>query len=159
MISFTDALVLIGMLVLRFGVPLAIIVGLGYLLKRLDRRWEREAREAEAAGQGVQPAQQPAAVRPQPTRRAGVDVPGPQLPFAPNGLRQGVQPGPALMATPTAQTLRHCWDIKGCAAESIAKCAAVQNPGVPCWQARSKAERQMPEACFDCNIYKNYPRI
>ena len=43
MINFTDMLVFAGMLFLRFGVPLLIVIGIGYLLKRLDRRWEAEA--------------------------------------------------------------------------------------------------------------------
>jgi hypothetical protein len=158
MLSVTDGLILIGMFLLRFGVPLAIVVGLGYLLKRLDRRWEREAREMQAASEGIQPAaQQPAAPapRPQPARRSGMDVPGPQLPFDPAGLGRRVQPGPALTAAPQ----RHCWDVKGCTAEQMTHCAAPKNPDMPCWQARSQAERQMPETCFDCNIYKDYPRI
>ena len=157
MISFTDGLILFGMFLLRFGLPLAIIVGLGYLLKRLDRRWEREAREAQAAGQDIQPAApQPAAPapRPQPARRSGVDVPGPQSPFDP-AFGKHIQPGPALAAAP----VRHCWDAKHCSAEKLAHCVAAKNPDVPCWQARLKAERQMPEACFDCDIYKNYPRV
>ena len=43
MIDFTDMLVFAGMLFLRFGVPLLVVIGIGYLLKRLDRRWEAEA--------------------------------------------------------------------------------------------------------------------
>ena len=42
MINFTDMLVFTGMLFLRFGVPLLVVIGIGYLLKRLDRRWEAE---------------------------------------------------------------------------------------------------------------------
>ena len=44
MMDFIDLLGVIGMFLLRVGVPLAITVGVVYLLKRLDRRWEAEAR-------------------------------------------------------------------------------------------------------------------
>lgn len=51
-----EVLVVIGMFVLRLGVPLLIALTVGYLLRRLDSRWEAEAqseaqlrREMEAA--------------------------------------------------------------------------------------------------------------
>ena len=43
MFDLTDIAVFTGMLLLRVGLPLAIVVGIGFLLKRLDRRWEAEA--------------------------------------------------------------------------------------------------------------------
>jgi hypothetical protein len=42
-----EVLVIIGMFILRLGVPLLVTVALGYLLRRLDTRWEAEA-QAEA---------------------------------------------------------------------------------------------------------------
>ncbi len=45
MSTLTDVLMIIGLFTLRIGVPLAVIVSLAYLLKRLDRRWEAEARK------------------------------------------------------------------------------------------------------------------
>ena len=38
-----DALVIAGMFILRLGVPLAITLAVGYLLLRLDRKWQAEA--------------------------------------------------------------------------------------------------------------------
>ncbi len=35
--------VIVGMFVLRLGVPLAIILGVGYLWRRLDAKWQAEA--------------------------------------------------------------------------------------------------------------------
>ena len=50
MIDFIDIAVFAGMVFLRVGVPLLILVGVGYLLKRLDRRWEAEARAVPGQG-------------------------------------------------------------------------------------------------------------
>ena len=36
-------LIVVGMFVLRLGVPLAITLGIGYGLRRLDAKWETEA--------------------------------------------------------------------------------------------------------------------
>ncbi len=38
-----QVLIVIGMFILRLGVPLAVTLGIGYLLRRLDARWEAEA--------------------------------------------------------------------------------------------------------------------
>ncbi len=38
-----DAVVIAGMFILRLGVPLAITVAIGYLLRRLDAKWQAEA--------------------------------------------------------------------------------------------------------------------
>jgi len=42
--GISEVLVIIGMFALRLGVPLLIILVVGYLLRRLDSRWEAEAR-------------------------------------------------------------------------------------------------------------------
>ena len=47
MLNFTEFLAVAGLFVLRVGIPLLIMVGLVYLLKRLDRRWEADARAAQ----------------------------------------------------------------------------------------------------------------
>lgn len=39
----TDTAVMIGMFVLRLGVPLAVTLAIAWALKRLDARWRREA--------------------------------------------------------------------------------------------------------------------
>jgi len=41
--GLSDALVIAGMFILRLGVPLAITLAVGYLLLRLDRKWQAEA--------------------------------------------------------------------------------------------------------------------
>jgi hypothetical protein len=41
--GLSDALVIAGMFILRLGVPLAITLAVGYLLVRLDRKWQAEA--------------------------------------------------------------------------------------------------------------------
>jgi hypothetical protein len=38
-----DVAVIAGMFILRLGVPLAITLAIGYLLLRLDRKWQAEA--------------------------------------------------------------------------------------------------------------------
>ena len=66
MFDLTDIAVFIGMLLLRVGVPALIIVAVGYGLKRLDRRWEAEARQYQAKVASEQPAVQPEVPAPQP---------------------------------------------------------------------------------------------
>ena len=39
-----ETLVIIGMFALRLGVPVGITVAIGYFLRRLDSRWDAEAR-------------------------------------------------------------------------------------------------------------------
>jgi hypothetical protein len=47
-----ETLVIIAMFLLRIGVPLVFTLALGYLLRRLDTRWEADAL-AERAGEEV----------------------------------------------------------------------------------------------------------
>lgn len=42
--ELTEILIVIGMFALRLGVPVGLTVAIGYLLRRLDSRWEAEAR-------------------------------------------------------------------------------------------------------------------
>ncbi len=62
--GISDAFVIAGMFILRLGVPLAITLGVGYLLLRLDRKWQAEAwaewessrlEREEQAGQATSP--------------------------------------------------------------------------------------------------------
>jgi hypothetical protein len=160
MLNFADILALAGLFVLRVGVPLLIMIGLVYLLKRLDRRWEAEARatqqRAKATGQpGVQPAVQPQAPRSATVVR--VPTQQPQLPWVPPpavGQRPGQQPG--LMTAPAPQP---CWDIKGCSDSQRTQCAAPKRPDVPCWQARFDAEGAIPEDCVKCELFQRYPMM
>lgn len=163
MISFTDILALVGMVALRFGVPVLIVAGLGYLLKRLDARWEAEARAEQRTSRA---AEQPA-IRPTPSRPAvpsGTQIPTPPpMPFivpaimAKQAQQQAQQVQPGLLATPP--TAARCWDVRGCTPDQKANCAAPGRPDVPCWQARFDAEGHIPEECVSCDIFQRYPKM
>jgi len=161
MIDFTDMLVLGGLFFLRFGVPLLILVGIGYLLKRLDRRWEAEAWAEQRKAQAAEvPAEQPSV--PAPTQRPSVPArrpvpaPAPALPFIPPLVRETPRPQPGLTVSRAAQP---CSDVKGCSDTRKAQCAAPQHPEKPCWQARFDAEGAIPEDCVGCDIFQRYPMM
>ena len=142
MINFTDMLVFAGMVFLRFGVPLLVVVGIGYLLKRLDRRWEAEAWEEQRKAQAAEvPAEQPAVPAPRPTVPARRPAPAPVLPFIIPPVRETPRPQPGMTMARAAQP---CYDVKGCSDASKAQCAAPQHPEKPCWQARFDAEGSDP---------------
>jgi hypothetical protein len=161
MIDFTDMLVFAGMVFLRFGVPLLIVIGIGYLLKRLDRRWEAEAWAEQRKATGAEaevPAEQPSIPAPtqRPTVPARTPAPAPVLPFIPPPVRETPRPQPGMTATRAAQP---CYDVKGCSDTSKAQCAAPQHPEKPCWQARFDAEGAIPEDCVGCDIFQRYPMM
>ena len=157
MIDFTDMLVFAGMVFLRFGVPLLVVIGIGYLLKRLDRRWEAEAWAEQRKAQAAEvPAEQPSVPAPQPTVPARKPVPAPVLPFILPPVRETPRPQPGMTAARAAQT---CYDVKGCTDSSKAQCAAPQHPEKPCWQARFDAEGAIPEDCVGCDIFQRYPMM
>ncbi len=146
MIGFSDILVVIGLLAVRVGIPIAVMALLVYLFKRLDRRWEQEAR----AQQDQQPAAGAAVARPTVRPSGGRDLPGIQMPFDPS------RPVPVgLVAAPR----QPCWDIKGCSKTQYQQCAAYQNPDMLCWQARLKVDGKIPEACPSCEIFQRYPTM
>jgi len=158
MITFTDISVVAGMMFLRVGVPLMVVIGLGYLLKRLDRRWEAEAREQQVQMAGQQPevpAPQPVA----PSRRPA-QQPTPQpLPFVPppaveKDQRPAMYAGAGL-ATPS----KNNWSSKSCsqAVSSAYAATGLQNQG--CWQVRLKAEGHIPEECVNCDVFQRYPTM
>lgn len=154
MLTFMDLLAVIGFFALRIGVPLLATAGLVYLLKRLDRRWEAEARAMQPR---VQPTAQPGVA---PRRGATVRVPTspqPALPWAPPPPMGRVPaPQPGLMAAPAPQP---CWATKGCSDAKRANCAAPQHPELPCWQARFDAEGAIPEDCIQCDAFQRYPMM
>lgn len=156
MLNFTDIIVFAGMFLLRFGLPLAVTVGLVYVLKRLDRRWEEEARAYQATQKAAEKAaEQPAprpVERPAPVKRT--PTPEPKLPFIPPPARETPRPQPGLVA---GQAAEHCWDTKGCSESAKAQCAAPKHPELPCWQARFDAEGQIPEDCVNCDTFQRFP--
>ena len=150
MISFTDFLVVVGMFLLRFGVPVAVTVGLVYLLKRLDRRWEAEAR-AEA---GEQPVARKQAEQPATPKRA--PAPMPQLPFIPP---PAIEPGRPQIGLATGPGTQPRVAVRGRSESAKVNCAAPQNATAPCWQARFDAEGKIPEDCVTCDVFQRYPRM
>jgi hypothetical protein len=146
MMNFIDLMAVIGMFLLRVGVPVAVTVGMVYLLKRLDRRWEMEARAERKAGKAVE---QPAGVPVAPSK----PVPSPELPFIPppaapdRRIQPGLSAGPAVQPGVSARPGR---------AEK-ALCSAPQNTGKACWQVRFDSEGQIPEECVNCDIFQRYP--
>jgi hypothetical protein len=154
MMNLIDILAVVGMFALRIGVPIAVMSGMVYLLKRLDQRWEAEARAQQQARMSQQAAEQPAqrpSERPAPGKR--VPAPSAPIPFIPPPAYP-TSPQPGLMM---AQPSQSCWDRWGCSESAKAKCAAPQHPGVPCWQARFDAEGKIPEACVNCEYFQRYP--
>jgi len=157
MVSLVDVLVLIGMFALRFGVPLLIVVGLGYLLKRIDRRWEAEARAQQQAEAGEQPGVRPIAPLPAGRQAPLKRVPPPELPFVPPPrMVKGAEAGAPLGAL-AFQSGKRCYDYRDCEESRRSQCPAAGQPHLPCWQARFDAEGQMPEECADCAMFRVYP--
>jgi hypothetical protein len=161
--NFLDLLVVIGMLFLRIGVPAVVIALIAYGLKRLDARWEREARAYTAQQAGLQPGVQPKQPRPAAPARKPVPAPAP-LPFVPPAQIKDsrVQPG-MMMAAPQpglkAATQQACWDMKGCSDVAKSSCPAPQHPEQHCWEARFDAEGAIPEDCVGCDVFQRYPKM
>lgn len=142
--ALLDILVILGLFFLRLGVPLLLVVGVGYLLRRLDARWEAEAREqAGAMPRPVKPEQRPEVGRPD-RRPAPAGWPLPQrLPAATGGAYPSVID---VFGQP-------CWTINGCDATTRDRCPAYHQPGNPCWLARFQASGHLPDGCSQCPIY------
>lgn len=169
MIDFVDIAVVAGMMFLRIGVPLLIILAIGYGLKRLDRRWEAEARRDAAKRAGEQP--QPEIPAPQPSAPAPVGRPGKQpvtpqpLPFIPPPVRNEERPslyaqvGLSSAKSGLSASAKHCWDEKGCSESQMQACPASAHPDQACWQARFNAEGHIPEECVSCDIFQRYPTM
>lgn len=116
-------LLLVGLLALRFVVPLAITIGLGYLLVRLDERWRAEAAAASDAAGDLARDDRP--VQPRPT---------PALSF------------PAVANAP-------CWVLRACEPARQAACPATQRPEQPCWLTRMQIEGRLPASCQGCPLF------
>lgn len=155
MITFTDTLVLIGMIVLRIGIPLAITAGLVYVLKRLDRKWEKEAQAQQGLVREIdrvaeQAAQLAATSTAQPARQpAKMAVTG-----RPGSFDAAGTPAPGLVARASGQP---CWETKNCPDAKVKACAAYKHPEQACWQARFQAEGKIPDQCPRCEIFQNSP--
>jgi len=154
MLDFLDIAGLLGMILLRFGIPVAVLAIAGYFLKRLDARWEAEARASVEEQPAVSAEVQPAVVPAVTARRPRAPAPGPLPTFIPPPPARppvSVQPGITMAAA------RPCWEEKGCSDEMKATCAAPAHRDKPCWQARLDAEGKIPEQCVECDIFQTYP--
>ena len=49
MLTFMEGLLILAMFLVRVGVPLLVMIALGYALSRLDARWQAEADAARQA--------------------------------------------------------------------------------------------------------------
>lgn len=171
--NFVDLLVFFGMVTLRFGAPALVLAGLVYGLKRLDRRWEAEARDYAAKHPEARPTVQPTAPRPAAPVRMPTPAKEPVAPFVipPVIKDQRIQPGlsAATPVAPAASSVQAaaaksavsaaCWDMKGCSPAVKSQCAAAQHPDQPCWQSRFDAEGQIPEDCVKCDVFQRYPTV
>lgn len=153
--DFVDFLVFLGIVILRFGAPLLVVAGFAFLLKRLDRRWEAEAREYAAKQATAQPeATEPAVEHEMPVRQP---VPAPQVPFivppAPARDQRQQVAQPSMMA-PVADPNRSASRPK---ASGKIQCSAPQGGDRPCWQVRLEAENKIPDECVNCDIFQRHP--
>lgn len=123
MAEIRGAALLIGLFALRCLVPLALTVAAGYLLARLDKRWQAAARAEREAWTEVEESERP------------VHLPQPGAPR--------ILP---LIAAP-------CWVQKGCDPATRSKCPAYLKPNGPCWSARLKAEGELPTSCVTCTLF------
>lgn len=118
-----DFVAIVGLFLLRVGVPLLITLLIGYFLRRLDAHWEDELR-GQALGHPRAPGSHGTRSAGIPAATAGVDIPG--------------QP---------------CWQLKDCDTASREDCPAGQQPGVVCWLARRELEGKIPMACYHCSLF------
>ncbi|MBX7236441.1 MAG: hypothetical protein K1X65_18800 [Caldilineales bacterium] len=147
--ALLDILVILGMFFLRLGVPLLLVVGVGYLLRRLDARWEAEAREqAGTATRSIRPEQRPGAGQPAPLPARPAQRPLP-------GGWPGPQRLPAFAGGPTVMDVfgQPCWAINDCDPAARAECPAYHQPENPCWLARFQADGHLPDRCQQCPIF------
>jgi hypothetical protein len=129
--SLAEVLYIIGLFVLRLGVPALIILTIAYFLRRLDARWEQEARLEQEAGRVTRKVVEQKDVFP-------------TLPHSP-------LPQPLLAAFDSYG--KPCWEIKDCDPIAVEQCPAHQNPNMSCWQARREAEGKIPLECYHCELF------
>ena len=139
----TEILYIVGLFVLRLGIPLAITLVIAYFLRRLDSRWEKEARSEQEAG----------SVTREEEKEKTVSVPLVHI------------PSPASIPATFDSDGKPCWEInKACTPIKMEQCPAYHDPSVPCWQARRQAEGRIPVECYHCEIFlaiqpSDFPQI
>lgn len=148
--ALIDIFAVLGMFFLRLGVPLLLVIGVGYLLRRLDARWEAEAREHANAALPAKAAQRPGTGLPAQSPIQPGQRPLPAGWPQPQRLPAFASGAPASVIDTFGQP---CWALNGCSETGRQQCPAYQQPGSPCWLARFQAEGKLPEACPQCPIY------
>jgi hypothetical protein len=109
--------IILGMFFLRLGVPLLIILAVGYWLRRLDAKWQAEAVARQAASQMLN----------------NTDITPPLEMF---------------------QVIEiSCWVFNDCPEAIRSQCPAFQQPDLPCWLARQRAEGRIPARCYNCELF------
>ncbi len=132
MSSVTEILYIVGLFVLRLGIPLAITLVIAYFLRRLDTKWEDEARSEQEAGRVTREVEEKEAV---------------SVPLA-------HMPSPAPIPAALDSYGKPCWEInKECNSTKMEHCPAYHDPSIPCWQARRQVEGRIPVECYHCEIF------
>ncbi|MCA9872894.1 MAG: hypothetical protein KC441_04550 [Anaerolineales bacterium] len=119
--------VIIVLFALRCILPLALTIGIGYLMNRMVDKWEREA------------AAQQADEKPAP-ETGPVPAPAPVI----TAVAKEKRPSIALP----------CWVTRNCDPARRAACPACQQRDKPCWVARLAAEGVLPATCPTCPVYQ-----
>lgn len=138
--GLTNVLLIVALFILRLGVPVLITVAIGYLLMRLDAKWQAENEHANKM-KADQPAQRPTTDLAAPTQLPALAL---SEPTAAGGFAAGGVP---------------CWVVRGCSEALRARCAAPRQPQVPCWQARTTAEGRLPVECKTCQLFQPPPTM
>lgn len=127
--SILQGLSIIGLFLLRLAVPLAITFVIAYYLRRLDAKWEKELQKEKTQTEATTPS-----------------LATPVLQMSTN------------VTIPTAKDLFGvpCWRLHNCQQTRKEQCAAFQNPELPCWWARFRAEGHIPRQCYTCQIFVSW---
>lgn len=123
-----ELFILLGLLALRIGVPLAVIGLITWWLTRLDRKWQAEP-----------------IVRPDSYAEVVAAASG-------AALRDGAEPESRLRR-PIIQV--PCWVFRACPPERCGKCAVYKAQGCdqPCWRIHLTNEGRLPPRCRTCAIF------
>jgi hypothetical protein len=137
--TWISTLGVIGLFILRLGVPLAITLAIGYWLRRLDAKWQAEAQAQRPIAQGVQPSLGDGSLIAKEKEVLGLgETSGERGNLSLKSFRINAQP---------------CWLIKDCPESIRLSCPAYQYPYLACWMARYRATGQIPPQCYNCDLF------
>ncbi len=72
-------------------------------------------------------------------------------------VRTGQVQAAAFKAPQAAQTA--CWKLRDCPEARRSGCAGCQEPGLPCWMARLRADGRLPNTCYGCALFRSRTRL